>query len=230
MDFVYICRSGNNEELRYSIRSVIDNFPNAKVWVVGGKPDWYIGNYIEVDQSLNQYTNAINNLKAICNSKEIKESFILMNDDFFIMEKIKKIKYFYSGFLEDKIEDYKEMAKESSYIVKLSETNNRLKKYKIEKPLDYELHIPFPMKKNKLKQILEKDYRFLWRSMYGNIYSVGGTQMKDVKIYTSSGLIKKSFDYENNKTIFLSTTEESFLKIFEMLKNMFPEPTIYETK
>ena len=229
MDFVYICRSGNNEELRYSIRSVIDNFPNAKVWVVGGKPDWYIGNYIEVDQSLNQYTNAINNLKAICNSKEIKESFILMNDDFFIMEKIKKIKYFYGGLLEDKITEYKEMVKESSYIVKLSETNNRLKKYKIEKPIDYELHIPFPMEKNKLKVILEKDYRFLWRSIYGNIYSVGGSQIKDVKIYNSGGLIKKSFDYENNKTIFLSTTEESFLKIFEILKEKFPNASKYET-
>lgn len=225
MDFVYICKNGENEELRFSIRSVLNSFPKANIWVVGGKPDWYVGNYIEVDQSFNSYTNALNNLKAICNAEEIKNKFILMNDDFFIMEKIKKIEYFYNGLLEDKIVAYKAMLKESFYIIKLSETNNRLKKYKIEKPLDYELHVPFPMEKDKLKPILEKDHRFLWRSIYGNLHSVGGTQMKDVKVYSSGGLMKKSFDYKNNKTNFLSTTEESFLEVAEIIKEKFPEPS-----
>ena len=81
MDFVYICRSGDNEELRYSIRSVIRSFPKANIWVVGGKPVWYKGNYIIVEQNQDKYTNALNNIIAICNSKEISVSFIFMNDD-----------------------------------------------------------------------------------------------------------------------------------------------------
>ena len=64
MDFVYICKSGDNEELRYSIRSVINSFPEAKVWLVGGKPNWYSGDFIEVDQRHHKYANAINNLQA----------------------------------------------------------------------------------------------------------------------------------------------------------------------
>jgi hypothetical protein len=84
MDFVYICKPGDNEELRYSIRSVLYSFPDANIWLVGGKPSWYSGNYIYVDQKHHKYANAINNLHAICDSNEISEEFVLMNDDFFI--------------------------------------------------------------------------------------------------------------------------------------------------
>ena len=49
MDFVYICKEGVNEELKYSIRSVVESFPESNIWVVGGKPDWYTGNYIQVN-------------------------------------------------------------------------------------------------------------------------------------------------------------------------------------
>ena len=38
MNFIYICRVGENEELRYSIRSVLNSFPEANIWVIGGKP------------------------------------------------------------------------------------------------------------------------------------------------------------------------------------------------
>lgn len=97
MNFVYVCRDGENEELRYSIRSVLSSFPEAKIWVVGGKPSWYIGNYIEVKQSQSKYGNVLNNLKSICNSELIEESFVFMNDDFFIVNKIDTIDIFHGG-------------------------------------------------------------------------------------------------------------------------------------
>ena len=229
MDFVYLCKSGENEELRYSIRSVISSFPNAKIWLVGGKPDWYIGDYIQVAQDKTIYTNVVNNLKAVCESKEINNKFILMNDDFFIVNKIKKINYLNGGLLSDKILFYKEVTKDSSYITRLSDTHNRLKKYNIQDPLNYELHVPFPIEKDKLKKIMERDFRFLWRSVYGNKFSVGGKTIKDVKVYDGGGLMKKSFDYENNKTDFLSSTDTSFIKIKPMLEELFPDKTKYET-
>jgi len=48
MDFVYICKDGVNEELKYSIRSVVESFPETNIWVVGGKPDWYTGRDISI--------------------------------------------------------------------------------------------------------------------------------------------------------------------------------------
>ncbi len=39
LDIVYFVKeSAQNEELRYSLRSVEKNFPHRNVWFVGGKP------------------------------------------------------------------------------------------------------------------------------------------------------------------------------------------------
>lgn len=228
MDFVYICKPGDNEELRYSIRSVLYSFPDAKIWVVGGKPNWYSGNYIFVDQNHHKYANAINNLHAICDSNEIPEEFVLMNDDFFIIKKIDKIDNFYNGFLSTKINKYTQITGSSMYIKKLILTRTRLIEYGIDNPLDYELHIPMAMEKEKLKHIILKYPSCLWRSMYGNIYAVGGSQMEDVKIYTNKKYAARSNEITEH-SIFLSTEDQAFdLAFNKVFSKMFISPTTYE--
>jgi len=228
MDFVYICRDGDNEELRYSIRSVINSFPEAKVWVVGGKPNWYVGNYIDVGQIGLKYNNAINNLNALCDSKEISDDFVLMNDDFFILKQIDNIKYFHGGFLSNKINRFKQLSRGSAYIKKLMVTEQTLKDYNVESPLDYELHVPMVMNKEKLKTIIDKDQNCLWRSLYGNLFNVGGTETTDVKIYHSNA--NQSISYKiTNDSIYASTDDITFKELWATnLKKSFPHKTIYE--
>lgn len=228
MDFVYTCRDGENEELKYSIRSVINSFPDATIWVAGGKPDWYVGNYIKVDQDRTSHVNQLANFIAVCNSEEIANNFILMNDDFFIINKINKIEYFNGGLLQDKIDLYQDLVGDNSYVRRLMQTISRLHKYKIDSPIDYELHVPFPVEKDKFKAVLDKDGRFNWRSIYGNIFQVGGKQIKDVKVYDSGNLTKKSFDYINNESDFLSSLDASFNKIKPLLQELFPNKTTCE--
>jgi len=228
MDFVYICKPGDNEELRYSIRSVLYSFPDANIWLVGGKPSWYSGNYIHVDQKHHKYANAINNLHAICDSNEISEEFVLMNDDFFIIKKIDKIDQFYNGLLSTKIDRYTQITGSSMYIKKLIMTRIRLVDCGIENPLDYELHIPMVMEKEKLKNIILKYPSCLWRSMYGNIYNVGGSEMEDVKIYVNKKHSARSNEITEHST-FLSTEDQAFgLAFNKVLNKMFKDPTIYE--
>lgn len=229
MDFVYSCRDGENEELRYSIRSVLGSFPDANIWVIGGKPEWYVGNYIQVEQESNPHNNQLLNFTTACNSENISDSFILMNDDFFIINKIKTIDYFHGGLLENKVELYLGLVGDNAYVRRLMQTASKLNRYGIENPLDYELHVPFPVEKNKFKQILDKDGKQNWRSMYGNRFNVGGEKIVDVKVYGSGPLMKKSFDY-NQKSDFLSSLDESFDKIKPILENLFPNPTVYEKK
>lgn len=228
MDFVYICRSGENEELRYSIRSVLHSFPDAKVWLVGGKPDWYEGNYVSVEQNHNKYTNAINNLTTLCNTEQISNNFILMNDDFFIIKKIDKIDYSHGGLLSGKIDKYVKITGSSLYIKKLIQTNTRLNERGINKPLDYELHTPMPMERDKLLTIIKKYPSCLWRSMYGNIFEVGGSQMQDVKVYTNRRHLARSNEI-TEQSIFLSTEDQAFAGIQnKILNNLFLEPSRYE--
>lgn len=227
MDFVYICRSGQNEELRYSIRSVLANFPNSNIWVVGEKPDWYTGDFILVRQQTTKYSNARNNLQAICDSDGIGEKFILMNDDFFIVKPISHIEYLHGGSLEKKIAYYNELTPNSSYVRSLQETHRRLLKRGIENPLDYELHVPMPMNKAGLRASLH--HTSLWRSTYGNIFGVGGREIADVKVYFNGPLMDKTYDYKDLEQPYLSTDDRSFKQVLDdVLFNMFPEPSKYE--
>lgn len=229
MDFVYICGPGETDELRYSIRSVIANAPHGKIWVVGSKPSWYTGDYIEVVQDSPKYINAINNLKAICESKDISDDFVLMNDDFYILNPISDIKYTFSGSLDDKIDKYLDLVPGSSYTRKLQETRTRLLKEGVSKPLDYELHVPMPMNKANLKRCLINP-NVLWRSMYGNLFNVGGIQMSDVKVYTQGTLRFNSYSMDDLKYDYLSSDDSSYWIIKKkILEPMFQDPSPYES-
>ena len=233
MDLVYVCRDGENEELRYSIRSAVENLPHDNIWVVGGKPDWYSGNYIKVKQSFNKYENVRESLRTIANSDLISEDFVLMNDDFFIMKKVDDVKTYHAGTLAERIRDLRRRYGSSSYTVMLTTTFHYLKRhYRIGSPLNYALHVPFIMNREKLSQIIDLDLS--WRVAYGNIYNVGGEEViakhgsnRDIKVYIKNdrfiGLDKNSIS-----DTFLSTEDNSFLQVVEMLKERFPNASKYE--
>jgi hypothetical protein len=216
MDIVYICRDGDNEELRYSIRSVVKNLSHDKIWVVGGKPDWYTGNYIKVNQSRSKYINARNNLKAICNEAQISDSFVLMNDDFYIINRVSSIPYMYAGTLSDRIKEREELFTGNSYTNLLRQTLGSLLSKRKTVILDYELHVPMIMEKNKLKKVLM--FSGLWRSVYGNIFNVGGIKIKDVKVYEKTNkFYANGYDINNLKYDYLSSSDESFEELKKLI-------------
>jgi hypothetical protein len=218
MNFVYLCRDGDNEELRYSIRSLYKNIKNPIIWVVGGKPDWYIGNYISVNQNKTKHVNVRNNLNKIVSSKDIEDNFILMNDDFFIMKPMLDIPYFHGGLLINKVKTFKTHAKTSSYTKMLSDTYDTLIKKQIQDPLDYAIHVPMKMNKKNLSKVIYPALSI--RTMYGNLYNVGGIPIEDVKVHLNRPW-SESFDYKKN-TKFLSTNDQSFNKLYEeIFKNKF---------
>jgi hypothetical protein len=229
MDFVYICKEGSNEELRYSIRSVVESFPDSTIWVVGGRPDWYTGNYIYVNQPFTKYKNALQNLKAICKSTEISDTFILMNDDFYIIKNIDSIVNYHGGSLLEKINLYQKINSNTNYTRKLAATYKKIKSLGFENILDYELHVPMIMEKEKLVEVLKYEEQFLWRSVYGNMFNVGGKEMQDVKVYTKGPLVLKSYNLNKDEHIYLSSADTSFDLLFNnILKDKFLNKTRYE--
>ena len=229
MNFIYICRGGENQELRYSLRTVVNSFPDSEIWVVGGIPNWYKGKNISIEQNASKYNNAIENLKAIVKSTETPEEFVLMNDDFFIVDKINSIKHYHEGPLLDKIEKYRDLKMDPSYVQKLGQTYARLQRMGMEEPVSYETHTPMIMLKDRLKEVLQYCPTSLWRSLYGNIHHVGGEQIKDVKVYYRDRFAKISNDYTNSDFPLISTDDESFLIIRDsLLKNKFNKKSKYE--
>ncbi len=225
MDFVYICRDGKNEELKYSLRTVFANAPVNNVWVVGGKPVWYIGNHISVLQNGQKHENAQKNLRTILENQQIPDKFILMNDDFFIIDKINTIPVYRGGSLEEKAEYYQGFRGSAGHGAILRETSDMLKENGVRHPIDYSLHIPMTIHKQNLDFTLSLGGAT--RSVYGNMNRIGGRKLpeKDVKVYGNPDLFPESYDYLNNKFSlpFLSTSDTSFPDVH---KNLLKEYNI----
>lgn len=220
MDLVYICRDGDNEELRYSIRSAVANLPHDNIWVFGGKPDWYIGNHVRLKQNGLKYDNARSNLAAISRHYDVSDDFVLMNDDFYAIRPVEKIVPVHRGTLQEHLDmihvnlGYKRL---------VEETLDTLTNMKSKNLLSYELHVPMVMNKKNLGRII--GLPGLWRSLYGNLYDVGGEQFADVKVHNNvdtDALMQNPLPY-------ISSHEETFQGILDgYFKDAFPEPSKYE--
>lgn len=226
MQYVYICKNGNNEELRYSIRSVIKNLPEGRICLVGGKPDWYKGDWIKVPDINGKLENIAQCWKTILNNNNIDNNFILMNDDFFILNKINNVLIYHGGSLDEKIQKYVSISGSTKYARVLSDTRNKLYRLGIEYPLDYDIHVPMPINKNNITENVLKS--LAPRSMYGNINNIGGDKIQDVKIYSNKKMISLSYQYDQYAD-FISSEDDSFENLLQsILKNKFNKKTIYE--
>jgi len=229
MDIVYFVREGDdNEELRYSLRSLV-NIPHGTVHIVGYKPCWVKNvNYIEVPQSGTKNTNTTNNLKVASESEEISDNFILMNDDFFIMKPIDKIPNLNRGYIVDVAEYYQQF--NSPYFKGMVQTHNYILELGYPSPLSYELHVPMVMNKDNVQKMLEQYYFdapevgvLHKRSLYGNMFSYGGETIKDVKVYEEDG------EFDENST-FLSTQDNIWQNsnVGKFIRSKFTEKSQYE--
>ena len=152
-----------------------------------------------------------------------------MNDDFYIIKKINEISDHHGGSLLNKIKKYEKINPGANYTRKLSLTYKKIKSLGIENPLDYELHVPMVMEKNKLKQSLSYGDNLLWRSIYGNLFNVGGEEIEDVKVYVKGPLVLKSYNLNKDSHTYLSSADTSFdLILKEILKDSFNKKSRHE--
>lgn len=226
MDIVYNCRSGKNEELRYSMRSAYNNLDYDNLWVVGGKPNWYAGNFVEHEWNDSKEVRERLGFGAIVGTPEIAEDFILMNDDFYVLQKIDKVVNWNGGSLKDKVKVYYDLAPSYIYSRLLKDTYNFLVSQGIEDPLDFEMHTPMVMNKTNLSYIV--DMPMLTRSLYGNLFNVDSEQHKDVKVYPQGQFVNRSFDM-TKETPYLSSMDSTFQEVLDgILRDQFATASPYE--
>lgn len=228
LTFVYPCRPGDNEELRYSIRSIEKFYPEADVWVIGGKPSWYTGNFIKIKQTADGFTNVKNSLAAMIDNSLIPDNVIVMNDDFFFLDRVDKFLFYVSGTLKARVLRDINNNINSSYTKKLAHLHNHCKKY-VASPLDFDIHVPMPVNKAKLSLILDESV--MWRSNYGNRFAPKSKIKKidDVKVYPESIYSFKSYDYTKLRYPFISTHDDSFDEVYNnLLRDLLPNPSRFE--
>lgn len=223
-DIVYFVKeSKENEELRYSLRS-LKNFPHNKVYFYGGcpkylRPDHHI--HVKQDQ-VNKWQNVSKMLRMACKNPHISADFWLFNDDFFIMEKVTKPCNYYCGdiykrivTLEDKFSGITPYSYELRQMAKELECMGCTTK-------NYALHVPILINKQKMIEVLNMTDCPMFRTIYANYAKLGGIEMNDVKI-TSVDKIYKGGAY-------LSTEDKAFNNglVGQQIKDHFPDRCKYE--
>lgn len=212
LDVVYFVTAFAKNDLIYSVRSIAQNLEFNKLWIYGGKkteirPDEYVMIMNQIGAT--KWDRVRNMYRKVCENNAITEDFILFHDDFFVLKPTNYIKTEYRCTLLEHAEaiEKKYDKNQTNYTVLLRNADKTLKNAD-KTALSYELHKPFIFNRKKLLKILN-DYpkSHCIRSIYANVYGIGGEKAKDVKI--------KEANYSNiqdvmNNWDFVSTSDGSF--------------------
>ena len=233
-DVVYVYKQQKNEEeLRYSIRSVCKNFPHRNIYIVCDKrPRWANENLkcILVENKKDKYYDVNNKLIKACNIEDISDNFWLFNDDFFILKEMyDNQKNYFEGLLEDKLELLEQRKNvDSNYFERLAFLENYCFTTYNKPPLNFELHRPFRYNKQLLKEVLSTDIKCAGRNSLYGAYTEGNPNTAkvsyghDYKIYGLNDKIDITKDV-------VSTSNLAFIgHAGRIIKQMFPERSIYE--
>lgn len=218
-DVCYVVKdTPENEELRYSLRS-LQNLPNVRnVWIFGGKPDFLVEKYHKrsFDQDGTKWENSAKIFWEIINDEDITEDFYLMMDDVFIMQPIQE----FVNYSKTSMETHRH----SVYYDEKRNVCTWLKAH--HKPFrDFDLHRPFLYNRTKVKELYPRyPKQRCFRSLYGNWYGIPTETHRDCKVFSVGRYVSPSDD------VCISTTDKSFRKgqVGVMVRKCFPTPSIYE--
>lgn len=188
IDLVYILGNGsrwNNNEIRYSLRSVESYFPAARqVFVIGDCPEWS-QNVIHIkvpDTYENKLMNAREKYMAAATDPRIGKNFVLMNDDFFFIRQTEEIPNYSRGTIAEMMS--KHLSKNGYYYRSLWDTRRRLDAMGIPEAIDFEVHAPMILNKEKLLTVMGMvgtDKAYSLRSCYGNLMNLEPVTVMDFK-------------------------------------------------
>lgn len=228
-DLVYILKNNTeNEEFRYSLRSIVKHARNyGKIATIGGQVN---GIVTDINLPLRQvgktkYDRVNITLKEICLNPLISDNFILMNDDFFLMEDIdmSKLKTYYRCTMQEYLNIIVKDKLASEYTDRLARASMALEALNYDTKC-YELHMPMLFNKHKLLEVFGVFTGFNGiRSLYGNYHKVKATKSNDCKVFT------KGEDFRKDLT-WLSTTDASFQlgQVGEYIRASFPDKCKFE--
>jgi hypothetical protein len=249
MDVLYICREGENEELRYSLRSLV-NLPHDRVIIAGGAPDWVDPKTVllvptaqealtRLDGAAAKYRNGRRNLAAgleVCS-----EDIVLMNDDIFVWSPQETVDTLTWGPVQNFLTAFRSTPEQpkSTYVEAEFKTCQWWKKGP---GWSYALHVPFPFKRSLMKKTLQAlPVGLHTRSAYGNMHSVGGQVVESD--FKESGAFRRTTTLRMNgvvlrrpivprdgETPYVSTNDRSFRSapIGRKVRERFPVPSPYE--
>lgn len=219
---LYLVKDGeDNAELRYSLRSVAANLPHDRVVFVGHKPAWVTGvELIPGNRHPSKWDNVFDNLRIAARALD---EFVVMNDDIFIMEPMTVAPSWNRGLLVD----HMRKVRTGPWRASLEATLAYLRSQGIGQPVSYEIHTPVTMRGDMLEAVLaphaDAPVAPQWRTLYGNVYGIESTQVRDTKI------TRTVMKFDHDRPV-LSTDDPTFryCDVGRFIRGSFPKPSPYE--
>ena len=225
LDIVYILKDElDTDELRYSLRSVEQNFPHRKVFFVGGQPKGFKpdGKIEHKQTGSNKWENIRSSMWKVLDCEDMTEDFYLFNDDFFVMKPVKKFVNMCDGTLTRRIDELvAECSGFNPYARTLLKAREELKTLGCP-IMNYDLHTPMLINKKMARTSINKCASPQMRSIYGNINRIPYVIHPDVKVY-GLDVVPEDPDY-------LSTNDDTFEKgkVGEYIRTVFDKPSRFE--
>lgn len=226
IDIIYILQDQKNtDELRYSLRSVEENFPHRFVWFIGAQPSGFKPDRCikHTQQGDTKWARIRSSMIEACKADELTDTFYLFNDDFFVMKRqTGEFINMADRTLTDRIEEFrKENPWLNHYARTLVKAREELKVLGCPE-VNYDIHTPMLFEKAKVIETLAKCSSPQMRSVYGNINRVPYIDHPDVKIY--------SLDTVPVLPDYLSTNDDTFTdgKVGQYIRATFTTPSRFE--
>ncbi|MEU2487031.1 hypothetical protein ABZ593_20785 [Streptomyces sp. NPDC012617] len=214
-----------NEQLRYALRTWAANLPHRRVWIVGYRPAWLrdVG-HIPTVQGGTKYRNTTVAVRAACEHPDVSERFLLMNDDFFVMQRQTTMPVLHRGPVRD-VERYYAGRGGGAYLRGMQATRDLLVELGYDDPMSYELHVPLPVEKTGMLQALDVGRHLPVvhkRTLYGALAGLGGQQIEDVKVMMRGPRFPHG--------PFLSTLPDAFSHgmVGRYIRSAYVQPSPYE--
>lgn len=225
-DVVYLVRPGENEELRYSLRSLSNVEGVGNVWLVGFRRRWVHNvQFLQTHQRGTKWASTTGNLLTALGCSDISDPFLLWNDDFFALRPVR-----YKTWDRGTLDSYLQRNRKDSKYRKMGVAALRqLHDEGFEHPLNFELHLPLAIHKQAMRDTIaaQPGQEFWKRTVYGNRARRDGllwsSTRQDVKVATNDDCPLSERDW-------VSTTDRSFAdyRVGAALRERFSEPGEYE--
>ena len=232
MDIVYILGNGskfNNEEIRYSLRS-LEKFVNFdRVFIVGECPK-FLKNVIHIPfgDSKNPRVNHLEKINEIIEKvPDLSENFVLMYDDIFFIDKfdIDNLPNYYKG----QMVNYSGI--DSNFKKSMSDTKDYLES-KDASILNYSVHKPVIYNKILWKsidwsEVYKAPHGLSPRCIYGNMTCKNPVKCSDCKYHRANEINSKdkcfscySDSFPNFKTFLNNILQEEKSRFEEQFENL----------
>ena len=194
---VWVYKEAGTDELKYSIRSAVQNLGLTKVILIGDKPNWYKESELAVHIPLRfrrpyTWTNAYvpwTYLKELLKANLLTGDFLYFNDDFFVLKKLTA----WTDYERDPL-DYDLYVRQHNRMYHQREVRSLKLLGLDEYGKHYNLHIPIKLNTNFLAEDIKfwhsspiKDIGF--RTFYGNKHLGDCPKIRDVKYRPSESFL-----------------------------------------